>query len=58
MARVEGRAETGLTSITITAVTITGDTATVAMKSSNETVGTATVAMPLKLEDGWKICRT
>lgn len=54
----KGRAESGLTHITITAVTINGDTATAAMNSSNEALGTRSVSLPLKLEDGWKICQT
>jgi len=54
----KGRAETGLTHLTITAVAITGDTAIVTMSSQNEAVGTRTVTMPLKREDGWKVCRT
>ncbi len=53
----KGRAEAGLTRITITSVTVTGDTATVAMTSQNEAVGTRAVTMPLKLEDGWKVCQ-
>lgn len=54
----KGRAEAGLTHITITSVTISGDTATAAMNSSNEALGTRSVTLPLKLEDGWKICQT
>lgn len=54
----KGRAESGLTHITITAVTINGETATAAMNSSNEALGTRAVSLPLKLEDGWKICQT
>ncbi|WP_142281322.1 Rv0361 family membrane protein [Mycobacterium palustre] len=52
----KGRDQTGLTTITITSVTVTGDTATVAMDSRNEAVGSRAVTMPLKHEDGWKIC--
>lgn len=54
----KGRAESGLTHVNITSVTVTGDTATVAMNSSNEALGTRSVSLPLKLEDGWKICQT
>lgn len=54
----KGRAESGLTHIVITSVTINGDTATAAMNSSNEALGTRAVSLPLKLEDGWKICQT
>jgi hypothetical protein len=54
----KGRADTGPTMVNITGVTITGDTATVAMTNQNEVVGSRSVTMPLKLEDGWKICQT
>lgn len=54
----KGRAETGLTRTTIVSVAITGDTAVAVMNSENEAVGSRTVTMPLKLEHGWKICRT
>ncbi|OOK65273.1 hypothetical protein BZL29_7984 [Mycobacterium kansasii] len=53
----KGRAEAGLTQVTITSVTVTGDTAIAAMNSSNEALGTRSVTLPLKLEDGWKICK-
>lgn len=53
----KGRTEAGLTQVTITSVTVTGDTATVAMNSTNEALGTRSVTLPLKLEDGWKICK-
>lgn len=53
----KGRAESGMTQANVTSVTINGDTATAAMKSSNEALGTRTVTLPLKLEDGWKICQ-
>lgn len=54
----KGRAESGLTHIVITSVTINGDTATAAMNSSHEALGTRAVSLPLKLEDGWRICQT
>ncbi|WP_142383291.1 nuclear transport factor 2 family protein [Mycobacterium intracellulare] len=54
----KGRAESGLTHIVITSVKINGDTATAAMNSSNEALGARAVSLPLKLEDGWKICQT
>jgi hypothetical protein len=53
----KGRAESGLTRATITSVTINGDSASATMSSSNEALGTRTVSLPLKLEDGWKICQ-
>ncbi|MEB3982145.1 nuclear transport factor 2 family protein [Mycobacterium sp. 663a-19] len=55
----KGRAETGLTTIkAITSVTITGNTATATMDAQNEALGSRSVSLPLKLEDGWKICKT
>jgi hypothetical protein len=53
------RAESGTTLIkAITNIVITGDTAAATIESQNEAMGTRTVTLPLKLEDGWKICRT
>lgn len=53
------RERTGVTTVTITSVSITGDTATVNMNSRNEALGSASVSLPLKREeDGWKICQT
>lgn len=54
----KGRSESGLTHIAITSVTITGQTATASISSSNEALGTRSVSLPLQLEDGWKICQT
>lgn len=54
----KGRAETGLTSVKNISVAITGDTATATMDAQNEALGSRTVSLPLKLEDGWKICQT
>jgi hypothetical protein len=53
------RAETGISTIkAITSISITGDTATAVTQGQNETLGIRTITMPLKLEDGWKICKT
>jgi hypothetical protein len=53
------RERTGVTTATITSVSITGDNATVTMNSRNEALGSASVSLPLKREeDGWKICQT
>jgi len=53
------RERTGVTTATITSVSITGDDATVTMNSRNEALGSASVSLPLKREeDGWKICQT
>lgn len=54
----KGRTQAGLTQVTITSVTIIGDTAIAAMNATNEALGTRAVTLPLKLEDGWKICKT
>lgn len=53
----KGRAESGLTQVTIISVTVTGDSAVAATNSTNEALGTRSVTLPLKLEDGWKICK-
>jgi len=54
----KGRAQAGVTTVSTTAVSITGDTATVTMTSHNEAMGTRSVSLPLKREeDGWKICQ-
>ncbi len=53
------RAQNGVTTIkNITNIAITGDTADVTFEGQNESMGTHTVSLPLKLEDGWKICKT
>lgn len=53
------RTRTGATTVTITSVSITGDTATVQLNSHNEAVGSRSVSMRLKREvDGWKMCQT
>ena len=52
------RVQAGVTTVTITSVSITGDTATVKMDSRNEALGSASVSLPLKREeDDWKICQ-
>ena len=53
------RQRAGVTTTTITKVSITGDTATAYMNSHNEALGSASVSLPLKREeDGWKICQS
>ncbi|MEE3064010.1 MAG: hypothetical protein VYA67_08565 [Actinomycetota bacterium] len=55
----KSRAQNGVTTIkNITNIAITGDTADATFEGQNETMGTRTVSLPLKLEDGWKICKT
>ncbi|OBF46255.1 hypothetical protein A5787_11755 [Mycobacterium sp. 852002-50816_SCH5313054-b] len=53
----KSRAQNGLTTVKITSVAVSGDTATVAMDAQNEALGAGSVSLPLKLEDGWKICK-
>jgi hypothetical protein len=50
------RAQTGLSRITITSVTATGETATAAIDPENEAVGSRSVTMSLKRDDGRKVC--
>lgn len=55
----KGRAQNGITTIkSITAIVVTGDTADAQFVGESETLGTQSVSLPLKLEDGWKICKT
>ena len=55
----KARAQNGVTTIkNISKIAITGDTADVTFDGQNEAMGTHTVSLPLKLEDGWKICQT
>ncbi|OBK53161.1 hypothetical protein A5655_19560 [Mycobacterium sp. 1081908.1] len=53
----KSRAQNGLTTVKITSVAVTGDTATATMDAQNEALGSGSVSLPLKLEDGWKICK-
>jgi hypothetical protein len=53
----KGRAQNGLTTVTITSIVVTGATATAAMNAQNEALGSGSFTLPLKLEDGWKICK-
>ncbi len=54
----KGRVQNGLTTIKISTVTVTGDTATATMEVHNEALGSGELTLPLKLEDGWKVCKT
>jgi hypothetical protein len=53
----KGRAQNGLTTVTITSIVVTGDKATAAMDAQNEALGSGSFKLPLKNEDGWKICK-
>ena len=52
----KGRAENGLSFMTVTNVTIDGDTAKATVEASNEIMGTQTLTLPLERSDGWKLC--
>jgi hypothetical protein len=55
----KGRAQNGITTIKdIKSIVITGDTADATFTGQSETLGSQVVSLPLKLEDGWKICKT
>jgi hypothetical protein len=55
----KGRAQNGITTIKeIKSIVVTADTADATFVGQSETLGTQTVSLPLKLEDGWKICKT
>ncbi|OBI45950.1 hypothetical protein A5707_22510 [Mycobacterium kyorinense] len=53
------RTNTGVTTVSITSVSVDGDNAIVTMDSHNEALGSASASLPVKRdEDGWKICQT
>jgi hypothetical protein len=53
------RAQHGVTTVkNITKIAVNGDTADVTFEGQSESMGTQTVSLPFKLEDGWKICKT
>jgi hypothetical protein len=53
----KGRAQNGVSTVKILSIAISGDTATANLEGHNEATGTSTASLPLKLEDGWKICQ-
>jgi hypothetical protein len=53
----KGRAQNGVSTVKILSIAISGDTATANLEGHNEALGTSTATLPLKLEDGWKICQ-
>jgi len=53
----KNRANTGANTIKSIAVTINGDTATASITGTNEAIGSGTITLPLKQEDGWKVCQ-
>lgn len=53
----KNRANTGANTIKSIAVTINGDSATANITGSNEAAGSGNISLPLKREDGWKVCQ-
>jgi len=53
----KNRANTGANTIKSIAVVITGDDATASITGTNESIGSGTISLPLKREDGWKVCK-
>jgi rhamnose utilization protein RhaD (predicted bifunctional aldolase and dehydrogenase) len=53
----KNRANTGANTIKSIAVTISGDSATASITGTNEAIGSGTISLPLKREDGWKVCQ-
>ena len=52
----ETRAAQGLTTVTVTGVQVTGDTATATLDARNELLGQKTIELNLVREDGWNVC--
>jgi ABC-type glycerol-3-phosphate transport system substrate-binding protein len=52
----KGRIQNGLTTIKSMTVAITGDTAVATIDAASEGLGAGTIKLPLKREDGWKVC--
>jgi hypothetical protein len=53
----KGRASNGPTTIKSMTIAITGDTATATITGASEALGPGTISLPLKREDGWKVCQ-
>jgi len=53
----KGRASNGPNTIKSMTIAITGDTATATINGASEALGPGTISMPLKREDGWKVCQ-
>lgn len=51
------RADTGVNTIGSMAVAIAGDTATASITGTDEASGTGTITLPLKRDDGRKVCQ-
>lgn len=53
----KGRASNGPNTIKSMTIAITGDTASATINGANEALGPGTIKLPLKREDGWKVCQ-
>jgi hypothetical protein len=53
----KGRATNGPVTIKSVTVAIDGDNATATINGASESLGPGTVTLPLKREDGWKVCQ-
>jgi hypothetical protein len=53
----KGRINNGPATIKSVSVTIDGDTGTATIDGASEALGPGTITMPLKREDGWKVCQ-
>jgi hypothetical protein len=53
----KGRVNNGPNTIKSVTVAIDGDTATATINGANEALGPGTIKLPLKREDGWKVCQ-
>jgi hypothetical protein len=53
----KGRVNNGPNTIKSVTVAIDGDTATATINGASEALGPGTIKLPLKREDGWKVCQ-
>lgn len=53
----KGRANNGPATIKSMTIAIDGDSATATLTGASEALGPGTITLPLKREDGWKVCQ-
>jgi hypothetical protein len=53
----KGRVQNGPVAIKSMTIAITGDNATATIHGASEGLGPGTIQLPLKREDGWKVCQ-
>jgi len=53
----KGRVNNGPATIKSVTVTLDGDTGTATINGASEALGPGSITMPLKREDGWKVCQ-